>query len=287
MRLAYHGATSMKADLATDVRASAAAGFSALEVWAAKLDAFLATHSLAELRTMFDTSGVKPTAINSIEFIGFRGPGFAAIRERCKRLCESAEAVGCGSLVVVPSPTPTPEGGSVLELFFPWPRVVEEYVRVLRELADIARPHGVRLAFEFLGFSWCSVRTPRAAWEIVRAVDRPNVGINFDCCHFFGGGAELREIDGLDPAGIVTFHLNDMEDVCKEAITDDKRLLPGEGVIPLGAICHRMKAIGYDGVCAVELFRPEYWAWDPMELAKRAKESAIDVLAPYFNIVTG
>jgi 2-keto-myo-inositol isomerase len=284
MRLAFHGATSMKADLATDVRASAEARFSALEVWAAKLDDFLATRSLAELRALFDDADVAPTAINSIEFIGFRGQEFAAIRDRCKRLCEVAEAIGCQTLVVVPSPTPAPEGNSVLELFFPWERVVEEYVRVLRELADVAHPHGVRLAFEFVGFSWSSVRTPRAAWEIVRAVDRPNVGINFDCCHFFVGGGEMCEIDGLDPAGIVTFHLNDVEDVAKEAITDAKRLLPGEGVIPLGAICERMEHIGYDGVCAIELFRPEYWEWDPMELAKRARESALQSLSPYFDV---
>lgn len=284
MQLAYHGATSMKSDLVTDVRASAAAKFSALEIWAGKLDDFLAGRPLAELRTILDDAHVTPTAINSIEFIGFRGAGFAVIRDRCKRLCEVAEAIGCGTLVVVPSPTPAPEGNSVLELFFPWQRVMDEYVHVLGELADIAGPHGVRLAFEFVGFPWCSVRTPRAAWEIVRAVDRPNVGINFDCCHFYVGGGEMREIEGLDPAAIVTFHLNDLEDLPKEAITDSHRLLPGEGIIPLGTICDRIRSIGYDGVSAVELFRPEYWDWDPIKLAKQAKKSAMRVLSPYFDV---
>jgi 2-keto-myo-inositol isomerase len=284
MQLAFHGATAMKADLATDVRASAEAGFSALEVWAAKLDPFLATRSLADLRMLLSDSGVTPTAINSIDFIGFRGEEFETIRDRCKRLCEVAEAIGCHSIVVVPSPTPIPQVDAGLEPFFPWQRVVEEYVRVLHELADIAEPHGVRLAFEFVGYSWSSVRTPRAAWEIVRTVDRPSVGVNFDCCHFFVGGGELHEIDGLDPAGIVTFHLNDVENLPKEAITDSQRLLPGEGVIPLEAICKRMKAINYDGVCAVELFRPEYWDWDPIELAKRARESALRIVGPYFGV---
>ena len=41
----FHGATTMTADLQTDVAASAHAGFQTLELWAAKVDRFLADHS--------------------------------------------------------------------------------------------------------------------------------------------------------------------------------------------------------------------------------------------------
>lgn len=285
MKLAYHGATHISSDLVTDIKASAGAGFRALEVWAAKLDDYRKSHSLAEMRALFVDSGVEPASINSIEFIGFRGADYETIRARCKHLCEIAEVIGCGKLVVVPSPTPSVSGGSVLELFFPWEKVVEEYVTVLRDLAEIAGSHGVSLCFEFIGFAWCSVRTPKGAWEIVGKVDRPNVGINFDACHFFGGGGELSEISILDPAKIFTFHINDMEDVSKEAITDSRRLLPGEGIVPLPAICERLRAVGYDGLCAIELFRPEYWDMDPFDLAVRARAAAMKVLSPYFKIV--
>jgi len=78
--------------------------------------------------------------------------------------------------------------------------------------------------------------------------------------------------------------LNDMENVPKEAITDGRRLLPGEGVIPLDEICRRMKGIGYDGACAIELFRPEYWARDPFELAVQARSAALKVLSPHFQV---
>lgn len=40
MKLSFNGATTMKADLATDVKAAAAAGFDYLEIWAAKLREF-------------------------------------------------------------------------------------------------------------------------------------------------------------------------------------------------------------------------------------------------------
>jgi 2-keto-myo-inositol isomerase len=70
----------------------------------------------------------------------------------------------------------------------------------------------------------------------------------------------------------------------KEAITDAKRILPGQGVIPLDDICQRLKNVGYDGDCSVELFRPEYWEWDPNELAVQVRDSAMKVLSPYFEV---
>ncbi len=45
-----------------------------------------------------------------------------------------------------------------------------------------------------------------------------------------------------------------------------------------------LKRIGYDGPCSIELFRPEYWNWDPQELAIKAREAALKVLSPHFQI---
>ena len=109
-------------------------------------------------------------------------------------------------------------------------------------------------------------------------------GMTFDACHFFNGGGDISEIDDIDPSRICVFHLDDMEDVPKEAITDGHRLLPGEGILPLDDICQRLKGIGYDGLCCVELFRAEYWDWDPFELAKKAYTSAEKVLSPHFTL---
>ena len=284
MKLAYHGGTSMKSDLVTDVTVSDRAGYGALEVWGAKVDSYLVDHTQADLAALFTRHKVTPTAWNSIEFIGFRGDEYPAIRKRCKEMCTLAERIGCRVLGVVPSPTPQASAGSVGELFYPWEKVVQEYVSVLRDLSDIAQPHGVKLAFEFLGFAWCSVRTPRGAKEIIDQVARANVGINVDTCHFYGGGGEVSELDLLDPDSICTFHLNDMESIPKEAMIDSRRLLPGLGVIPLDSICSHMKGIGYDGQCAVELFRPEYWAWDPYELAVKARQASLKVLERYFTM---
>jgi 2-keto-myo-inositol isomerase len=276
MKLGFHGATTMTSDLKTDVGASASAGFKALELWAAKVDDFLSDHSRPELKALFEGDGVAPMSLNSIEFIAFRGDEFVHIRSRCHELCDIAQAIDCPTVVVVPSPTPSRETS--------WAEILEEHVTVLRDLADIAGEYNIKLAFEPLGFGWCSVRTPRGAWEIVVETGRENVGLVVDAAHFYGGGGLLRELDQLDPARIFAFHLDDLEDVPKEDVTDARRLIPGLGIVPLEDICGRLKAIGYDGACSVELFRPEYWDWDPTQLAVQVREAALEILSPYFEV---
>jgi 2-keto-myo-inositol isomerase len=276
MLLGFHGATTMTSDLETDVAVSAQAGFKALEVWATKVDKYLATHSLADLRALFVNKGIAPLTLNSIEFIAFRGSEYPKIQSRCHEMSKIAQAIGCPTVVVVPSPTP--------DRNMAWADVVAEYVKVLSDLSGIAGGYGIKLAFEFLGFGWCTVRTPRAAFEIVQKTGRDNVGMTIDAAHFYGGGGLMSELDHLDPKRIYAFHLDDLEDTPKEAITDGTRLLPGLGVVPLYEICARLKGIGYDGPCSIELFRPEYWKWPPQEIVVKAREAALKVLTPHFKV---
>src|SRR4026209_3057603 len=95
MKLALNGATTMRADLATDLRAAKAAGFDYLEIWAAKLRAFLKERTTAELKDLFAESGLSPLSINSIEHVTFREPAsYAAIKRECEELRSTAAAVG-------------------------------------------------------------------------------------------------------------------------------------------------------------------------------------------------
>jgi 2-keto-myo-inositol isomerase len=276
MQLAFHGATTIKADLEADVRNAAQAGYSALEIWTEKLDVYLETHSPADLKALLAAYQIKPMTLNSIEAIGFRGAEFPSLLERCEALCQIASVIGSPAIAVIPSSKP--------ELQTPWKTIVDEHVRVLRELSSVAKPHGIKLAFEFLGSSWYSVRTPRGAQEIIARAGCDNVGMVFDIAHFAIGGGRLEEIDALDPAMIYGFHVDDVEDTAREAYVDSMRVLPGHGIAPIREICERLKAIGYDGPSAIELFRPDLWELDPLEVAKAARVAALAVLTPYFEI---
>ncbi len=263
MLLSLNGATTMKADLVTDVCAASRAGFDLIEIWAAKLPHYLEQQSIQELKQLLDEHKIRAYSINSIEHITFRSSDqHVALLAECEKLCQVAKDINCQYVVVVPSPRP--EGVSDEE-------VVAESVLVLHELSDIAGRYGVQLAFEFLGFSDCSVNTLGMCQEIVARTDRPNVGLVIDTFHFYVGGSTLESVGRLDPERLFIFHINDAEDRPKSELRDAHRLLPGQGILPLKDIWSALRGIGYDKMASVEVFRPEYWEWDPIELAVQAK----------------
>jgi 2-keto-myo-inositol isomerase len=166
-----------------------------------------------------------------------------------------------------------PEGGASRA------NVIAESVRVLNELCDIAAAHDVSLAFEFLGPSDCSVPTLDLAHEIVREVNRKNVGVVIDSFHFYAGNSTFEMIEGLDPDLIQIFHINDAEDLPRAQLEDRHRLLPGLGILPLRQMIAAFRKIGYDKVASVEIFRPEYWERDPFELAREAHAATERLIA--------
>jgi 2-keto-myo-inositol isomerase len=117
-----------------------------------------------------------------------------------------------------------------------------------------------------------------------------------DTFHFYAGGSTLAAIRQLDPRKLFILHLNDAdeapsrltsrnggrdgasEDRHQCELSDAHRLFPGLGVIPLRSIIAALRAIGYDGVASIEIFRPEYWAWEPLRVALEAKKHAEAVL---------
>jgi 2-keto-myo-inositol isomerase len=272
MKLALNGATTMRADLATDLHAAKAAGFDYLEIWAAKLRNFLKKRSTTELSDLFDGLGLEPLSINSIEHITFRDErAYESIKKECEELSSIAAAVGCPCIVVVPGRLP--EGGASRE------NVVAESIEVLNELCDISSAHDVSLAFEFLGQTGCSVPTLDLAAEIVSEVDRKDLGVVIDSFHFYAGNSTLEMIEALDPELIEIFHINDAEDRPREELEDRHRLLPGLGILPLQQMISAFRKIGYDKVASVEIFRPEYWERDPFALARDAHDATKRVLA--------
>jgi 2-keto-myo-inositol isomerase len=267
MKLVLNGATTMHADLETDIRAAGAAGFDMVELWAAKLRVYLKEKSVDDLIALLVDCDLKPYSINSIEHITFRDEAdYSKIKAECEELSSIAGKIGCPYVVVVPGKLPDNASKE---------SIVEESCRVLNELADIAGAHGVSLAFEFLGQTDCSVQTLDLCNEIVEKVGRENVGNVLDTFHFYAGGSTYEAIASMKPEKLFIFHINDAEDLPKEQLTDAHRLYPGMGILPLKEIKAGLDAIGYDRMVSIEIFRPEYWEQDPFEVARRAKQTTI------------
>jgi 2-keto-myo-inositol isomerase len=270
MKIALNGATTMHADLETDIKAASAAGFELIEIWAAKLREFLKTKTTADLKNLLAANNLEPYSINSIEHITFRNSeDYAQIKAETEELSSIAGEIGCPYVVVVPGKLP--ENASKDE-------IIEESVRVLNELGMIAEKHGVALAFEFLGQTDCSVQTLDLCNEIVEKVNRRNIGNVIDTFHFYAGNSTFEAIDRMNPEKLFIFHINDAENLPKETLTDAHRLYPGTGILPIREIKEHFDKIGYDRMVSIEIFRPEYWNEDPFEVAKKAKEATEKVL---------
>jgi len=260
----------MHADLVTDIKAAHEAGFDLIELWKSKLLDYLDFNSNADLKRLLDEASLEPWSINSIEHITFRtAEDYEAIKAECEKLCSIAGDLGCPYIVVVPGKLPADATKEA---------IIEESVRVLNELGDIAHRYGVGLAFEFLGQTDCSVQTLDLAKEIVEIIDRPNIGVVIDTFHFYAGNSTFEAIDTLDPEKLFIFHINDAEDLPKEQLTDAQRLYPGMGILPIKEMKERFDHIGYDRMVSIEIFRPEYWAQDPFDVARRAKAATEEVL---------
>lgn len=271
MKIALNGATTMHADLETDIRAAGRAGYDLVEIWAAKLREYLKTHDEDELARLLDENELRPYSINSIEHITFRTPeDYRNIKAECEELSGIAGRIGCPYVVVVPGKLPA-AGATEKE-------IIEESVGVLRELGEIAAAHDVSLAFEFLGQPDCSVQTLDLCRKIVDQTDRDNIGLVIDTFHFYAGDSELETIEKLDPEKLFIFHINDAEDLPKGQLTDAHRLYPGEGILPIRDIQTKFKQIGYDRMVSIEIFRPEYWRQDPFEVAEKARQATIETL---------
>ncbi len=270
MKIALNGATTMHADLETDIRAAGEAGYDLLEIWASKLGKFLKTKTPDDLKRLLDENGLKAHSINSIEHITFRtAEEYASIKAECEELSSVAGKIGCPYVVVVPGKLPSKATKE---------EIISESVRVLNELGEIAEAHQVGLAFEFLGQTDCSVQTLDLCSEIVERCGRRNIGLVIDTFHFYAGNSSFEAIEQLDPDKLFIFHINDAENLPKSELTDAHRLYPGEGILPIKEIKNRFDKIGYDRMVSIEIFRPEYWNQDPYQVALKARRAAIDVL---------
>src|SRR5579859_4975919 len=130
--------------------------------------------------------------------------------------------------------------------------------------AERAGRAGVGVAFEFLGFPDCPIRTPDAAGRIVDDLD--GVDLVLDSCHWHASGS--GSLDGLPVDRLAMVHLNDAPDKPPADVEDSDRVLPGLGVIRLAELVAALRDRGYDGPWSLETFNPDYWEQDAAMVAR-------------------
>jgi len=269
MKLGFNEATCMKrSNLELDLQLCERYGYDYIEIRLDMLGDYLKRNKVSDLQSFFASSRLQPYAFNSFENINFCTPkDWEALLDLFKFGCAISQAIGNRYLIMVPTMGEDIHLKAKEDVF-------SDSVDVLHRLAEIAQPYGVKLAFEPIGDPrWC-VRSLDQALEIVGAIDRDDVGLALDSFNLYLFD-KLKDIDSIDKVPLdklFVYHIDDCEDLPLGVLDHCHRLYPGDGVIPLEAISQKLKRLGYDEICSVELFRPAYWALDPEEVIKTAAE---------------
>jgi len=279
MKLGFNEATALECkgqSLMADLEACEKYGFDYIEIRFDCVKDYLKEHTLEELADWFKSHKLKPYAYNTLIFFNQRdAAGVKEIDDEVDFIIKVGNAIGMKTLITVPSFDVGPL--SIEE-------IQEEAVQRLRYLADKVAPHGMRVSLEFCGCPNCSINQFGTAYDVVEAVDRDNVGITLDTFHFHAMGSKWEDLERADGKKIFAYHLNDSENLPIGSMLDDKRLWPGDGCLDHDRTCKTLKKIGFDGVCTVELFRPEYYQLSHDENVRTAKEKAAALISKYFEI---
>ena len=129
----------------------------------------------------------------------------------------------------------------------------------LAELADLARQQGMRIGYEALAWGrW--VKDWTAAWEIVRAADRDNLGIVLDSFHICTRGNPIEPIAALPAERIALVQVADAPALVMDPLSLSRhyRCYPGQGDYPIVDYLDAVTRSGYRGPLSLEIFNDQF-----------------------------
>lgn len=279
MKICYNEACGLGCStLERDLELCEEAGFDYIEIRFDMLMEYLRAHSIRDLADYFAHHRLKPHAFNAL----YLYPEFLREDDDPKRRafllgqflygCEIGQRIGNHHMIVVP---PFLDGPNYV--LFPGTEQEnnENCIRMLRELGRIGSRYGMKLCFELVGFPRSSVRTVENAKRIVEEVALDNVGYVFDAynLYLYSGENDYEGMKSVEKDKIFAIHLNSADDVPERERTQEKRCFVNRGVVDIRSFLEILKEIGYEGMCSVEIFRPEYWQKDPRWVVQNAYET--------------
>ncbi len=257
-----------------DALAYRAGGWTAVELWLTKVEAFVGTRSLAEARSVLQSHGLRPVAAaGQGGLLISQGLEHALHWDHFRRRLELLGELGVPVLVVAADSANAS------------PVTAENFSRAaaaLGEAAEVASTFGVRLALEFQKTSWlCSCL--ETALALVAQCGSRNAGVCLDVFHFQTGPSKLEDLDQLSSGDLAWVQLCDVSGTPRELAGDGDRILPGDGDFPLVPIVERLARIGYDGYVSLELLNPHLWQVSADRVADLGYQALLRVLGPWIS----
>jgi len=263
LTFSMHQFTSAGAGYRKSLEGWAKAGVRNVEPVSGLLDEFLKTDTLPAAKRVLTDNGLNIVS-GAVGVTGLwePNPRFAENLDLFKKRCEQFAALGA-PLIYSPCATSAK--------FTP-----DDYSKCLdniRRVAGAASQFKLKVGAEFVRNSTFLAALPTAL-RLHREAAHPNFGIIFDTYHFWSGPSKFEDMDLIRPGEIVHAHLNDTQDLPRELLDLQSRVIPGDGVAPLAKILAKLAEKGYSGPISVELFLPQYQQADPFTLATEIKRKS-------------
>ncbi len=246
------------------IRIAQEAGYDGIGLWFDAIDRYRDKGGALEgiARRLEDAGLSVPEVCFVGGWMGVADAERAVALDRAEEAFETAEAVGAETVIACAA-------GHELDLS----TAADHY----RDLCERASRHDVIPALEFLGMA-ATVKDVKTAARIVREARHEAGGILLDTFHFHRGGSEPGDILEIEGAPIAMCHVNDARGKPRFELTDLDRVFCGAGDLPLADIFRNLARVGYEGAYSVEIFNEDYWAQDPLEVARRGRESLQELL---------
>ncbi len=250
-----------KLTLSEEVDIAAEAGYHAIEPWIGEIEAHQKNGgSLADLKKQISDRGLSvESAIGFAEWAVDDDARRAKGLEQARRDMDLIQKIG-GTRIAAPP------AGATDVANIDYLKVAERY-HALLTLGDHI---GVVPQVEVWGFSKTLHRLGQAVLVAAES-GHPQACVLPDVYHLYKGGSDFAGLKLLSGGSMHVFHMNDYPATPpRQTISDKDRVYPGDGIAPSAEIIQTLRTIGFDGYLSIELFNPEYWQRDPLQVAREA-----------------
>lgn len=239
-----------------DLEDFAGAGCTHVEVWLTKLETYLESHSLNDVRYWLEkTRLLLPVASFQGGLIVSQGEARREAWNLFARRLDLCRELNIGTIVVA-CDIPPPLNQQTIE------RVQVSLTQVAQEAGQC----GLRAALEFQADSAFGNNLQTAA-ALVADVASPHLGLCLDAFHWHVGPSKTEDLAYLTAENLFHVQLCDLADTPRELARDSHRILPGDGDIPLLPLIDRLRQIDYRGCVSIELLNPQLWQIPALQLA--------------------
>lgn len=239
---------SISGTLPEKLHAIAAAGYQGVEIF--ENDLLYYTGTPAEIRQLAADLGLKITLFQPFrDFEGASRAQFAANMARARRKFALMHELGCETLLLCSNVQPDCSADSELQ------------VADLRALATLAEEEGIAIGYEALAWG-THVNRWQQAWERVRRVDSPALGLVLDSFHILARGDTLDALPSVPVEKITFVQLADAPYMKMDLLEWSRhfRCFPGQGELPLEAFAEQITRCGYRGPWSLEIFNDGFRA---------------------------